>query len=92
MWIKPATLVGGAVSLGALALGVLLFFHDVFATRYRWLILAGYLVGWYVFTIWLILPVAVIAQSVRNKRHGVFSHLRRSSLKDIEAFTRSSGS
>jgi len=83
MWIKPSTLVAAFVSLGLLALGVLLFLYGDMSPRYRWGLLGGYLVGWYVFTIWVIVPVAVIAQSVRNKRHGVFSHLRKSSVKEL---------
>lgn len=87
MWIKPFTLIATVVSCGALGLGLVLFFWGQFGP-YRWLILAGALVGWYVLTIWVILPVAVIAQSVRNKRHGVFSHLRKSSTKDLETVSR----
>lgn len=88
MWIKPSTLVATTISLGALVLAVVLAFSDLFGARHRWLILASYLVGWYVLTVGLILPVAVIAQSVRNKRHGVFSHLRRSSAKELETVSR----
>lgn len=88
MWIKPSTLVATTVSVGTLVLGVGLFVSDLFPPRSRWLILAGYLVGWYILTVWVIVPVAVIAQSVRNKRHGVFSHLRKSSTKEIETVSR----
>ncbi len=88
MWIKPSTLVATTISLGLLVLAAALAFSDLFGSRHRWLILTGYLVGWYVLTVWLILPVAVIAQSVRNKRHGVFSHLRRSSTKELETVSR----
>ena len=91
MWIKPSTLVAGAVSLGLLALGVLLCFFGELSPRYRWVVLGGYLIAWYAFTVWVILPIAVIAQSVRNKRHGVFSHLRKSSAKELQT-SRSSGS
>ncbi len=88
MWIKPSTLIASVVSVGALALGLVFFFWAQFSPRHRWLILAGSLAGWYVLSVWVILPVAVIAQSVRNKRHGVFSHLRKSSTRELETVPR----
>ena len=81
MWVKPAWLVAGVVVVGLLLLGGVFLLYDQFGPPYGRLILAAYIAVWVVFTVGLCIPAAVIAQAARNKRYGVFSHLRQATTK-----------
>lgn len=84
MWIKPLWLIAGVVTLGLLLLGGILVVYEQFQPPYGRLILWGYIAVWLVFTVLLCVPAAVIAQAARNKRYGVFSHLRQATTKDVQ--------
>ena len=81
MWVKPARLVAGVVVGGLLLLGGVLLLYDQFGPPYGRLILAAYIAVWVAFTVLLCVPAAVIAQAARNKRYGVFSHLKQATTK-----------
>ena len=87
MWIKPAWLVAGVVGVGLLLLGVFFLLYDQFGPPYGRLILAAYVAVWVAFTVLLCVPAAVIAQAARNKRYGVFSHLKQATTKEVRGGT-----
>lgn len=87
MWVKPAWLVAGALVVGLLLLGGILLLYDQFGPPYGGLILAMYIAVWVVFTVGLCIPAAVIAQAARNKRYGVFSHLRQATTREVQGGT-----
>lgn len=87
IWVKPAWLVAGVVVVGLLLLGGILLLYDQFGPPYGGLILAGYVAVWVVFTVVLCVPAAVIAQAARNKRYGVFSHLRQATTREVQGGT-----
>jgi hypothetical protein len=79
--------VAGVVALGLGLFGIVLWLADAFGGAWGWAIIVGYVALWYICAVWIFLPIAVIAQAVRNKRHGVFSHLRRANTKDLSGGT-----
>jgi high-affinity K+ transport system ATPase subunit B len=87
MWVKPAWLVAGVVVVGLLLLGGVLLLSDQFGSPYGKLILTVYVAVWVLFTVGFCIPAAVIAQAARNKRYGVFSHLRQATTKEVQGGT-----
>lgn len=85
--MKPAALIRRVVFLGILILGGVFLLFEQLNPPYGRLILAILITGWLVFTVFLCVPVAAIAQAARNKRHAVFSHLKQAATKEVKGGT-----
>lgn len=83
MRIRPATLIAVAVSIGFAGLGGILYFRDRLQPPYG-RILGAFIAAWLIFTVLVCVPMAAIAQAARNKRYGVFSHLKQSTSKQVQ--------
>lgn len=83
MRIKPVFLVAGMASVGLAGLAAILYNYEQLPPHGR-MLFAALVAVWMLFTVLVCVPTAAIAQAARNKRYGVFSHLRHTTTEKVK--------